>query len=149
MAIKYEGIPFVARFRWSVGELFDEFLNGLKNAKLLASRCGNCGYTVLPPRIRCPKCSAKMSRENLVELSGKGILEVYTRVFFKLDDSGNEIWLDKPETLAMVRFEGANSVLILPYLDAEISEGIEVEIVWREDRSGSVSDILGVRKVRE
>lgn len=148
MAIKYEGIPFVARFRWSVGEIFDEFLNGLKNAKLLASKCNSCGYTVLPPRIICPKCSAKMSKENLTELSGRGIVEAYTRVFFKLDGSGNEVWLDKPETLAMVKFESSNSILVLPYLDAEISEGIEVEVVWREERNGSVSDILGVKRVR-
>lgn len=147
MVTRYEGIPFVARFRWSAGELFDDFLNGLRNAKLIASKCG-CGYAVLPPRIRCPKCYGKMGKENLVEISGRGIVEAYTRVFFKFDGSGNEIWLDQPEILAMVRFEGANSVLVLPYLDAEISEGLEVEIAWREERSGSVSDILGVRKVR-
>lgn len=148
MVTRYEGIPFVARFRWSVGELFDEFLSNLRNAKLIASKCG-CGYTVLPPRTRCPKCYAKMGRENLVEISGRGIVESYTKVFFKFDGSGNEIWLDKPEILAMVRFEGVNSLLVFPYLDAEISEGIEVEIVWREERSGSVSDILGVRRVRK
>ncbi|MEM2030978.1 MAG: Zn-ribbon domain-containing OB-fold protein [Archaeoglobaceae archaeon] len=147
MVTRYEGIPFVARFRWSVGELFDEFLNGLRNAKLIASKC-SCGYTVLPPRVRCPKCYAKLSRENLVEISGKGVIEAYTRVFFKLDGNGNEIWLDKPVTLAMVKFEGVNSTLVLPYLDTEISEGTEVEVVWRDERSGSVSDILGVRRVK-
>lgn len=148
MVIRYEGVPFVARFRWSVGEVFDEFLKALKDMKLLASKC-KCGYIVFPPRIRCPKCSIKLEKDNLVTLDGKGIIESYTRVYFKLDGNGNEIWLEKPETLAMIRFNNANSVVVLPSFDPEIKEGDEVEIVWKEERTGSLSDILGVRKVRK
>ncbi|MEM2177140.1 MAG: Zn-ribbon domain-containing OB-fold protein [Archaeoglobaceae archaeon] len=147
MVTRYEGIPFVARFRWSVGEIHEEFLKGLKDAKLIASKC-NCGYTVFPPRARCPKCFKKLGKENLVEISGRGVVESFTKVFFKLDGNGNEIWLENPENLALVKLVDTNSRIVFRSLE-EVCEGNEVEIVWNTERSGNLSDILGVKKVRK
>ena len=140
--IRYQGIPFVARFKWSAGELMEKFIQALGEKKLLAAKCRNCGYAVFPPRIRCPKCYAKLSENDLVELSGKGTLLSYTKVYFKLDGKGNFIELEQPEILAAVKLEGTDSTIFVPLRETEkLQEGLKVEVVWREETKGELSDI--------
>ncbi|MBS7287286.1 MAG: Zn-ribbon domain-containing OB-fold protein [Candidatus Freyarchaeota archaeon] len=57
-----------------------KFWEGLKNRKLLAPRCGDCGEIFFPPRGFCPKCLS----ENIewVELSGKGKLHSWTEIHY-------------------------------------------------------------------
>jgi len=57
-----------------------KFWEGLKNRKLLAPKCKDCGEVFFPPRGFCPKCFS----ENIewVELSGKGKLHSWTEVHY-------------------------------------------------------------------
>ena len=143
--IRYEGIPFVARFRWSAGEMMERFIKSLGERKLLAARC-SCNYTVFPPRIRCPKCYAKLSSENLVELSGKGKILSFTRVYFKLDGKGNFVELEEPEILAAIKLDGADST-IFAKICGDAKEGAEVEVVWGEETKGELSDVVCFRVI--
>ncbi len=142
--LRYEGIPFVARFGWYAGELTEKFLKSLAEKKLLAAKCPKCGYTVFPPRIRCVKCYTKMGEENLVELSGKGKVVSWSSVRVIPDGKGGFKEID-PVTIAAVKLDGSDSIIMLP-IDAEsVEEGMEVEIEWREERKGEIADIIGFK----
>lgn len=142
--VRYTGLPFVARFRWNVGKTMEKFYQSFKDEKILAARCERCGYTVVPPRTVCPKCSAR--EQNLVELDGRGRIEGLTAVKFKLDGKGGYVWLEEPEILAAIRLNGADS-LIFARVEGDATTGAEVEPVWAEKLEGKPSDLLRFRVI--
>lgn len=144
--VRYGGLPFVARFRWNVGKVMEKFYQSFKDRKIVAARCKKCGYVVVPPRVVCPKCSARLGEENLIELDGRGKVESYTAVRFRLDGKGGYIWLDEPQFLAAIRLNGVDS-LIFARVDGEPSIGAEVEPVWAEKCEGKPSDLIGFRVI--
>lgn len=145
-----KGLPLSAGFRWSVGELMERFIKELGNRKILGGKCPRCGYTYVPPRVRCGKCYAKIGAENLTELSGRGVLEAYTTAYVELDGNGNFRELDKPKLIGAVRLEGADSTIFMPLVEVDpdkLTEGVEVEVVWREETKGEIADIRGFKPV--
>jgi len=55
-----------------------EFARHLKDGRLMASRCEQCGATSYPPRADCPHClSGDFAYQ---EVSGEGTLHTYTRI---------------------------------------------------------------------
>jgi len=142
---RYEGFPFVARFRWTAGEIYEVFLEKMKERKIFGARC-DCGYVAVPPRIICPRCLKKLDQSNLVELPQKGVVLSKTDVKFKMDSAGNFEKTD--EMLVAVKINGANSILFLKALEP-VEIGDEVEIVWKEEKEGIPGDILGVRGVKK
>jgi len=144
--VRYTGLPFVARFKWNVGHTMEKFYRGFKDKKILAARCERCGYTVVPPRMVCPKCSARMGEQSLVELDGRGRIESLTAVKFKLDGKGEYLWLGKSEFLAAIKLNGADS-LIFARVEGDATIGAEVEPVWAEKPEGKPSDLLFFRVI--
>jgi uncharacterized OB-fold protein len=54
------------------------FARHLKDGRLMASRCDQCGHQSFPPRADCPQC---LSDEfAYTELSGEGTVVTYTRI---------------------------------------------------------------------
>jgi uncharacterized OB-fold protein len=60
--------PFITK----VGRFFE----GLKENKLLGTKCKKCGTTYFPPRVDCSKCLA--DEIEWIELSGEGELATFT-----------------------------------------------------------------------
>ena len=56
------------------------FWEGLKQNKLLAQQCNQCGFKFFPARSRCPSCLSEDYK--WFELSGKGTLYSWSEVFF-------------------------------------------------------------------
>lgn len=54
------------------------FWDGLRQGKILATRCGKCGTLYFPPFADCPKCLA--SNVEWIELSGEATVETFTYV---------------------------------------------------------------------
>jgi uncharacterized OB-fold protein len=55
-----------------------DFAQHLKDGRLMASRCKQCGATSFPPRADCEAC---LSGEfEFTELSGRGRLHTYTKI---------------------------------------------------------------------
>lgn len=52
------------------------FYDALKERKLRASRCEDCGDVQYPPRTICPNCWS--DKVGGIEMSGKGVLRTYT-----------------------------------------------------------------------
>jgi len=88
-----------------------------------------------------------MGEENFVELSGRGVVESLTEVAFRLDGKGGYIWLEKPELLAAVKLEGANSTIFVR-VEGDARIGSEVEPVWAEKTEGKPSDLISFRVVK-
>ncbi len=55
-----------------------KFWDGLKNQKLLTTKCKKCGEKFFPPRSRCPKCLSK--ELEWFKISGEGILYSWTSI---------------------------------------------------------------------
>ncbi|MGQ9721168.1 MAG: Zn-ribbon domain-containing OB-fold protein [Candidatus Jordarchaeum sp.] len=149
--IPVTGIPVVAAFRWSVGELMDRFIRELGNKKILGAKCSKCNYTYVPPRIRCGKCSTKMDEKNLTELSSKGVLVGYTTAYVELDGNGNFRELEKPKAIGAIKLDGAGSTIYMPLVDLDpekLKVGMKVEVVWREETKGEIADIKGFKPAK-
>ncbi|WP_290597712.1 MULTISPECIES: Zn-ribbon domain-containing OB-fold protein [unclassified Archaeoglobus] len=143
--VRYEGLPFVARFRWNTGKIMEKFYEKFAEKQIIAARCENCGYTVVPPRMICPKCSSKMDEKNLVNMDGRGVVLSHTVVRKKLDGKGNFIDLNKPEIVAAIKLKGADSQIFVRLGEVEAEElkpGMEVVPVWAEKPEGKPSDLL-------
>lgn len=142
--VEVQTLPFVAGFNWSTGFLMQRFIEELANRRILAVECPGCGYTYVPPRARCGKCYAKIEEGNLITLSGKGTLVSYTTAYVKLDGEGNFLDLEKPEVIGAIKLEEADSTIFMPLEGIEprnLTEGLKVEIQWREKTKGELSDI--------
>ena len=144
--IDVQPLPFGAGFNWSVGVLMETFIKTLADKELLATKCPKCGYTYVPPRLRCGQCCTRMEEAHLVTLSGKGTVVTSTTAHVRLDGSGNFVDLKEPEVIASVKLEGADSTVTLPIKGAnpeDVSEGTAVEVKWREEAKGDLEDIEG------
>ena len=144
-------LPFVAGFNWSTGFLMQRFIEELAKRKILGAKCPECGYTYVPPRSRCGKCYAKMGEKDLITLSGKGSLVSYTTASVELDGKGNFKDLEEPVIIGAIRLEGADSTVFLPLEGLEpkdITDGLRVEVQWREETKGELADIKCFKPAR-
>ena len=89
-----------------------------------------------------------MDANNLVELSGRGVLVGYTTAYVELDGNGNFRDLEKPKAIGAIKLEDADSTIFMPLIDVEpekLKEGITVKVVWQEETKGQISDIKGFK----
>ena len=136
----------VLPYRYSAGRYGSRFLEALKNQKFLASRCRACGLVLVPPRIVCAGCFKKM--EEFVELPPTGSLISYTQVTFPfLDPFTGEI-RPIPYCYGMIRLDGADNTFQFFLEEKDVRRirfGLRVRAVFREEREGTLRDILYFR----
>lgn len=129
------------RFRYTPGVGNGAFLEALADRGVfLGSRCADCGITYLPARIFCERCLAALDPDT--ECGPEGTLESWTVAHQDVDGA----LLDPPVTYALVRLDGADTVLLHRLLTpAEI--GARVRAVVRPERAASVHDLEGFEPV--
>ena len=134
----------VEKFVYTLGHGYEKFFQGLKEGKIIASRCSKCGLTYLPPRIYCEECLDEV--EEFVEVKQNGFIIGYT--IQNIDKDGNE--LEEKIIWALIGFEGIRGGIFhkLEGIDPdEIYIGMPVKPVFREDRKGSINDIKYFTKI--
>lgn len=137
--VKRVMLPMVPVYNWSVGNWMEQFFEGLRKRKIMASKCSACGRVYLPPRMICERCFVKT--EDWVELPETGSVETYTEAHVKVDADGNLEELTKPEIIAMVKHDNADTCLAAR-LDAESAEvGMRVQVVWNDAPEGVLDAI--------
>jgi uncharacterized protein len=115
------------------------FFLGLAEGKLLGSRCMNhaCAMTYATPRGHCMVCGQATT---WMELPKKGKVHSWTTCLF-----GSEAFLkETPYNLAMVEFEGAQSLLLVRLRDcvqSEIYVGMPVEARFASEPKYSITDV--------
>jgi uncharacterized OB-fold protein len=126
-------------FRYTPGVANTAFFEALRDrGVLLGSRCPSCGTTYLPARLFCERDFAELTAD--VECGPEGTIESWTVGHVNVDDEP----LDRPATLALVRLDGADTVLMHRLVGVESPAiGMRVRATLRDDRSGSINDLEG------
>ena len=131
------------RYNYSLGEVAGHFMRGLREGKILASRCSRSGLTYLPPRAYCERSFAKC--DSWVEAGQEGVIEASTIVV-----RGFEGKRPPPVAVAFVRLDGVDSA-IGNYVDGldlsdyeaamkKLAPGQRVRVQFAEQREGRITD---------
>ena len=136
----WEGdIPIRSRYTCGLaGERF--FREIMDKGRLMGVRCPECEYTYVPPTLFCERCFSKL--EDWVEVGPEGIVESFTILTVALDGSP----LEEPEVMALIRLDGADSVLVHRLGGVKLDDlaiGLRVKVVFKphKQREGSILDI--------
>jgi uncharacterized OB-fold protein len=128
-------------FRYTPGVGNTAFFEALRDRGVfLGSRCEDCGVTYLPARTFCERCLRELSPS--VECGPEGELVSWTEARVDVDEGT----LDTPVRYALVRLDGADTVLLHRLLgggDAAPSIGSRVHAVLAAERTGSILDVEG------
>lgn len=100
------------------------FWDGLKDGKILATKCRVCGRLYFPPTADCRACYS--SEIDWVELSGEGVLVAYTHVAVRPVSFQQE----QPYTVGIAELkEGVKALAWLEGLEQkEIKIGVKVKL---------------------
>jgi uncharacterized OB-fold protein len=134
----------VIRFPYSIDYIHSyaedsPFFLGLAEGRLLGSRCTNkeCRLVYATPRSHCMACGLSTK---WFELPKKGRVHSWTTCHY-----GSEAFLSEtPYNLALVEFEGANSLLLVRLKDCtepEIYVGMPVEARFAHPPKYSITDL--------
>ncbi len=131
------------RYDYALGEVAGRFMDGLKEGKILATRCSKSGLTYLPPRSYCERTFEKC--DSWVEAGLEGVIETSTIVV-----RGFEGKRKPPVAIAFVRLDGTDSA-IGNYIDdidlsdydvamKKIAPGKRVRVTFAKEREGRITD---------
>ena len=131
------------RYDYALGEVAGRFMAGLKDGKILATRCSRSGLTYLPPRSYCERSFEKC--DGWVEAGLEGVIETSTIVV-----RGFEGKRKPPVAIAFVRLDGTDSA-IGNYVDGldlsdyeaamkKIAPGKRVRVQFADTREGRITD---------
>ena len=131
--------PFIR----TTGPVVGAFLTGLREAVLVGIRRVD-GTVMVPPVEYDPVTSESLTE--VVEVSSTGTIVSWTWVDPPRPGSP---W-DTPHGLALVLLDGADTPLLHGFLvDSadELATGLRVEAVWRDERVGHITDLVGFAPV--
>lgn len=131
--------PFIR----TTGPVVGAFLTGLREAVLVGIRRVD-GTVMVPPVEYDPVTSESLTE--VVEVSSTGTIVSWTWVDPPRPGSP---W-DTPHGLALVLLDGADTPLLHGVLvDSadELATGLRVEAVWRDERVGHITDLVGFAPV--
>ena len=131
------------RYDYALGEVAGRFMAGLKEGKILATRCSKSALTYLPPRAFCERSFEKC--DAWVEAGLEGVIEASTVVM-----RGFEGKRKPPVAIAFVRLDGTDSA-IGNYVDGvdlsdpdaamrRLAPGTRVRVEFAEKREGRITD---------
>jgi uncharacterized OB-fold protein len=131
------------RYDYALGEVAGRFMTGLKEGKIMATRCSKSGLTYLPPRSYCERTFEKC--DSWVEAGLEGVIESSTIVV-----RGFEGKRKPPVAIAFVRLDGTDSAignyvdgLDLSDYDAamrKLAPGKRVRVEFAKVREGRITD---------
>ncbi|WP_202318990.1 Zn-ribbon domain-containing OB-fold protein [Archaeoglobus neptunius] len=155
--MQVEGEWNVGAYRWKApAGYLDEFVRNFRDRKITGTLCKECGRVYVPPREICARCFTEITEK--VEVSQYGEVLAFLvspplqkgKVIIAGIDAVEAGFLKEGERviLAMVRFEGTSSSMVLPLLNVEpgkVRVGMKVKAVWAEECKGVLADLLGVK----
>lgn len=131
------------RYDYALGEVAGKFMQGLREGKVLATRCSKSGLTYLPPRAFCERSFEKC--DSWVEAGHEGVIEASTVVV-----RGYEGKRKAPMAIAFVRLDGVDSAIANYVEDVDLSDpdaamkrlapGRRVRVEFAAEREGRITD---------
>lgn len=138
-------------YDYAAGTYATRFMSRLRDeAVLMGTKCSACGRVLVPPRPVCGICAAPT--KEWVEVGPKGTITGFTVVEVPFIDPMTGKQRPVPYGFAFVRLAGADTN-IYHFLEENRHErlfvGMEVEAVFREERVGSMADIVHFRSLEQ
>lgn len=129
----------VSTFKFRIeGSGIKRMLEGMKEAKLIGSRCHQCGTVYLPANFYCRKCHIAIHEP--AEVSDHGEVMSYTIGY--ADVRGNP--LEEPRISLMVKLDGSDTWIMgvgEEMKPEDVHIGMRVKLKWAEQRVGSLQDM--------
>lgn len=146
--VKYIESKIRLPYHYVAGDYRAIYLRGLKEKKILGSRCSKTGKVFVPPLMSSPESFAPC--DEIVELPDRGVVTTYCVV--NIPVIGREVEL--PYVAASVALDGAAIsifALVQECKPEEARMGMRVEAVWKADdeRTGDHTDIQYFRPTGE
>lgn len=136
-----------ADYIYTAGIAGERFYTTLRDeAKLLATRCGKCNITFMPPRMYCDKCFAELTK--FTEVPPTGIIESYTITYKDRDGEP----LPNPIVLGFIKIDKTDGGLIHKIGEIKpksLKINMKVEAVFEDKakRKGALTDIKHFKPV--
>ena len=146
-------LEYLANFEYdyAAGRYASQFMTSLRDhAKLLGTRCSQCGRVLVPPRPVCGICAART--DEWVEVGPHGTITGYTVVETPFIDPMTGVERPIPYGFAFIKLDGADTN-IYHFLQENRHEhlevGMSVEATFKPEgeREGKMSDIICFRSV--
>lgn len=128
----------VSNVEFDVGEINTRFFKELRdNARIMGTRCNNCGITYVPPRNTCKECFEKLT--DFTEVGQQGTVVTCTTVECKVANPP----MDAPYSLVLVKLDGSDTALlhVMGAGQGEVKPGDRVRAVFADERRGDIRDI--------
>ena len=113
------------------------YLNGLKNGKILGSKCKKCSQLMIPLKPVCSKCGSFDVEE--FEITGKGVIRSFTVIFVAPEKFKNEV----PYVVALINLDEGGTVMgrligVDPNKPEDIKVGTKVKFEALVEECGEV-----------
>ena len=135
----YEGQIYIPN-TYTAGTVGTKVLTNLRDKKkILGMRCPTCNRVYVPARSTCHECFEQI--DEWVEVSNKGTLQTYTVVH----EANLCQPVEAPVAYGIVHLDGADNGFVHMLGGVDIEElhiGMRVQAVFKEERTGSILDIL-------
>ena len=155
MTMAVEGTWNVGAYKYKAPRLMEEFVQGLKERKLVGTLCRGCGKVIVPPRNLCGRCHRRMDGRRVV--SNKGTITCFVCSAPMLKGKVKIFGMD-PVDMGLVKegevvipvfvkFDGSDSNVhtILTGADPDqVFIGMRVQAVFAQETKGALSDLEGV-----
>ena len=130
------------RYAWDTGEAIGRYLQELKQGRLIARRCHQCGRIMIPPRMFCERCFRPTDEWVYVKDTGKII--TFSLCYVSWDVRR----LKQPQIPAVIEIDGASPGMGILHLvkkvpPKHVKVGMAVRALWKPatQRIGSITDI--------
>lgn len=131
------------RYNYPAGATATHFFEGLRQKKILATRCSKSGLSYLPPRAYCERSFEAC--DGWVEAGMAGTIEAATIV-----SAAFENLPEPPYAIAYVRLDGVDTALInfvrgldlsdVPVAAQRLLPGQRVKVVFKDQPEGRITD---------
>jgi uncharacterized OB-fold protein len=124
-------------YEYTAGVAGERFLRGIKEGKILASRCPKCGKAYLPPKMYCVDCYVQI--DDYREVGPFGSVEGMAES--QVDFEGRRV--DSAVTFAFITFKGVTGGLVhyVGGKSPKVGTLVTPKFKPRAERNGSLRDI--------
>ncbi len=153
-----EGTWNISSYNYKGSRLMEEYVEVLKQKKLIGSLCPGCGKVIVPPRNLCGRCHRKMDGRKIV--SNRGTITCFIVSPPMERGKLKVLGMDPVETglikegeviiPVFVKFDGADSntdTILLNVDPKAVHIGMRVQVLWAKEPQGALSDFEGVEPV--
>jgi uncharacterized OB-fold protein len=135
-------------YSWTVGRTGSKFFLALRDdGRIMASRCTQCEFVWVPPRLRCPVCFKQIEDADWLEVGPEGTVRHFTIVHYEHSAQP----LKPPFAYALIDLDGADVAithLIYGIDPSGLRSGLRVKPVMENQRQGYILDIAYFKPLR-